>query len=383
MKKKDYMAALMAELQKYPPEFREEILETFEAHFTEGEARGVPEDRLVAELGDIRDVIAEVQRLSLEEGASAQPRPAARPEPGPRTSPEAQQKQAGETWGFADPAPLLTIQSTDSAVDVFLKPGEKLEYRLEPSSGLNILILGARFRFGSREPKLTVETDAEQVRLRVEEGGGTLYVTVPSGVREVRAELGSGDLEVRELDLDSFAGSTRSGDIRLFRCRTRELDLLSASGDVLAEAMDSLNARIGTSSGDLDLRGVRGELELHTASGDIGLRDHSGGSLKAESASGDIELETREAVSAASASGDVTLHLGDESRGAAGETVSGDVLCHVRGLDFSAVLNSRTGDLENRTSLPEYRTRHELRLGEGRGKIALNSVSGDVTIQEG
>ena len=59
MTKSEYMDALREKLQHYNRALETEILEDYEQHFAEGLAEGRTEEDIIAELGNIEDMLQE------------------------------------------------------------------------------------------------------------------------------------------------------------------------------------------------------------------------------------------------------------------------------------------------------------------------------------
>lgn len=166
---------------------------------------------------------------------------------------------------------------------------------------------------------------------------GRLSVDVGSGpVRVSRAE---GDLEV----------DTGSGPVEVSRFRGRELLIDTGSGSVT-----------GT-----DLEAVR--LSVETGSGDIELAATSAPSL---------ELET--------GSGSVTADLRSELQSLTVETGSGDIrVTALPTLGAAVDIETASGGIES--DFPLQVTRHSRdhvvgRIGDGRGRIEIETGSGDVRL---
>ena len=115
-------------------------------------------------------------------------------------------------------------------------------------------------------------------------------------------------------------------------------------------------------------------------SGDIEVKKHAGGSLKAESASGDVEVTSENDVYASSKSGDVEVRHKGSIPNVDASSLSGDVDCKVKSTDFTAVLSSRTGSRRCRLSVPIEESAEGISCGTGTGKIRLKSATGDVTL---
>lgn len=137
-----------------------------------------------------------------------------------------------------------------------------------------------------------------------------MTITLPEDI-DVKLDTASGDIRFTgRLDGDLNC-DTASGDVEIDGS-ARAMKLDTASGDI---TMSGAAGRISadTASGDIRVDGLRGKAELDTASGDITAvwdRMAPGSSVKANSASGDIELHLPGDVEldgwADSASGDIS-----------------------------------------------------------------------------
>ena len=213
-------------------------------------------------------------------------------------------------------------------------------------------------------------------------------------------ETASGDVDVQGLT-GRLKIDTRSGDLAVADA-SGMLELSTASGDI--ELADVGRTRLHTSSGDVAIDGV-GALVAESRSGDIAV-DGARDSLRLTSASGDLRVSSApRGIVAATLSGDVEL------RGAAGvvgvQTRSGDLeLSLATGLKrcdastSSGALNASldpalSAALDLRTSSGEIachaavrtrsQDRHHLEATFGRGgaPVALQTVSGDLTLTSG
>jgi hypothetical protein len=130
---------------------------------------------------------------------------------------------------------------------------------------------------------VTVQLPAS-LPVTVDVGSGDAVV---SGVRQLRSEVGSGDLHVRHA-ADSFAASVGSGDIDATDLGSLQLGSVG-SGDFKAAGIKG-EAKIGSiGSGDVTLRGVGGSVHADTlGSGDLSVSDVGGDFGLGAKGSGDV-----------------------------------------------------------------------------------------------
>lgn len=224
-----------------------------------------------------------------------------------------------------------------------------------------------------------VRLDATSNRVSLEVGGWhghgdtRFEVTVPYGVR-VQARVQSGDLSIR---------GTRG-----------EVEATSQSGDMIIEDVQT-RLEVNGLSGDLRVRGVNGSTSITLISGDVSLDD----------ATGDVDIT--------SVSGDITMH-GIVAKSVHAKTTSGDVeydgtidrtgryefVTHSGDVGFalptqaSATLTVSTwnGDIESDFPITLAPGEHGIGIstakrftfdvGGGNGaRIVAESFSGDITIR--
>ncbi|MDE5748746.1 MAG: DUF1700 domain-containing protein, partial [Acetatifactor sp.] len=71
MTKSEYMSTLREKLQRYNRALETEILEDYEQHFAEGLAEGRTEEEIIAELGNIEDMLQEFSEEDLKQELEA------------------------------------------------------------------------------------------------------------------------------------------------------------------------------------------------------------------------------------------------------------------------------------------------------------------------
>jgi len=161
------------------------------------------------------------------------------------------------------------------------------------------------------------------------------------------------------------------------------------SVEFLVRLPSGLKLDAKTVSGDVHGKGLRGELDIGTVSGDVRLADLDAGNLDAASVSGEIELDRVRAhdVSAETVSGNVT-YVGDiDSQGSYNfKTLSGDVVVTVPrqpNAQLSAVTFSGEfrSDFPTQTDPKRRRHRYNATWGNGSARIDLESFSGDIAIR--
>lgn len=137
--------------------------------------------------------------------------------------------------------------------------------------------------------------------------------------------------------------------------------------------------------GSVEVHGAEGEIELHAPNEDIELRDCTG-PIEAESVNGDIRMEgiSSSSVDAITTQGDIlydgslladgdyyfSSHQGDVSVG-----LPADADLHVSVVTYSGHFEH---DLDLVLERPKRGQRVEFELGAGRGRLRIESFSGDI-----
>lgn len=219
-------------------------------------------------------------------------------------------------------------------------------------------------------------------------------ITVNQGVGRVQVSNVNGRLGVRTLSAAVNTSGTRGS-----------LDVDVGSGSVKVDGAEGpLN--VDTGSGSVEVRGVRGDAELDTGSGSVRLADIRGGRLKVDTGSGsvsgsgvvvsDLDVDVGSGgvqvtdVRAPNArvdtgSGSVRLDLTGEVRNVKVDTGSGGVTLGVPS-NTGAQMEIDTGSGGIDVDLPARVTRSRRnhfsgQLGDGRGRIEIDTGSGSVRIR--
>ena len=194
---------------------------------------------------------------------------------------------------------------------------------------------------------------------------------------------------------------TSSGDISITGV-TGEVELTSSSGDVTARNI-AHGLAATTSSGDITLSRVGGRLEVQTSSGDVQLDQGQVMDANVQTSSGEIDLSgVSGALTLGSSSGDVTVRDAHDGRlsiqtqsgevnytgNLAGDssitTSSGDVKLHLpAGSGFALSASTGSGDLQSGFDLRD-RQQGDRSLsgivGAGGAALKIATSSGDIEV---
>jgi lia operon protein LiaG len=215
------------------------------------------------------------------------------------------------------------------------------------------------------------------------EAGADLRIRVPAG-RRLAVHLAVGKVSVTnvegELRVDAHNAPVTASGVK------GELTVDVGSGIVrVTDGQGLLN--VDTGSGSVEVSRFKGrDLTVDTGSGNVNGTELTAERLTVETGSGDIELATVSApsLSLETGSGTVRADLRTEVQSLSVETGSGDVaLTAPPTLDAEVEIETSSGDIES--DFPLQVTRHARdhlvgRIGSGRGRIAVETGSGDVRL---
>lgn len=221
-------------------------------------------------------------------------------------------------------------------------------------------------------------------------GSGTeawadLRIRVPAGQR-VSINLGVGRIEASNLNGDIDL-DTASGDITARSVRG-SLSLDTGSGDAEASDIDG-DLSIDTGSGDVRVTGMKnGELSIDTGSGSVTASAIDATEVSVDTGSGDVNLDgvSARSISLDTGSGEITVGLRSVAVDLNADTGSGDVTLFVPdGFGAEVRIETSSGDIDTEVPIQLRRKdRDELsgRIGDGRGRVEIETGSGDVRIRK-
>lgn len=241
--------------------------------------------------------------------------------------------------------------------------------------------------------ELRVSLVAGDVTVAAGDGPGRLEVRQVTG-KPLEVQLKDGRLEVRQeqprIGLQALL-DRRSASITLnlpARCRSQ---LKGVSASVLVGAMAG-DLEVETVSGDVTLESLQGRVEVESVSGTVTGRGLTR-AFNGETVSGEVILEAFSGpeLRLETVSGDLSADLQDSDPGGSGRvtTVSGSVYLRLpasasQKVDVETVsgrLTSAFGELSNRGGWGSRTL--EGTLGEGRGSLKVETVSGSVSLLAG
>ena len=208
-------------------------------------------------------------------------------------------------------------------------------------------------------------------------------ITVPADA-EIRATSSSGDLEITGLKGPANFTSG-SGDIKASKI-AGDVQVTGNSGAVELSDIGG-QVQVTAGSGDVTLDKIKDDVRLQTGSGALEITD-STGKLEANTGSGDITIRGVTAdIRIHTSSGDVSV---DGNPGAMNywdfHTVSGDVVLQVPpGASFRLYARSSSGNIQAEVPVSMEGTsgKHEFRarIGDGKARVEVTSSSGDISLK--
>ncbi len=293
------------------------------------------------------------------------------------------------TRGGADAAKLKVVQSEVNGRRSLriIYPGDKIQYaRLSQGSSTQLRVRDDG-TFSDRDDD--EERRNEGRRVTIAGGGGglaahaDLKLIVPRG-KQVALYLATGKVNVVNVEGD-LALDLASAPVTTSNTRG-ELRIEVGSGEVqVTQSRGDLS--IDTGSGAVSVSDVRGEqVSIETGSGEVTATDVRTSQLSVETGSGDIRASNlmASAVELETGSGAVRADVSGEVWNVNVETGSGDITLRVPPtLGAEVDIETSSGDIE--TDFEVAVTRHARdhmtgRIGDGRGKIEIETGSGGIKL---
>ncbi|KOO44285.1 DUF4097 family beta strand repeat-containing protein [Priestia koreensis] len=270
---------------------------------------------------------------------------------------------------------ITSIEVDVSANDVQVMPAEdnrltveasgRINKRYEDRYKLNIRENGSKatISVSRKMPSFMVGVNLEDVNVKVH---------VPKKqYKMLKVQLQSGDITATGIKAETMSLHTTSGDINATNNEIGKLLKMSArSGDLTARSNTAESLQVKTTSGDLHGLDVKAKSSsFETTSGDIELANIAG-NVTTETMSGDITIDnerTQGNVSARTTSGDVTMNYTENPASLAVDA------------------DTRAGDIELKLPGFMYQEKEDNRIigkiGNGMYKVKVRVQSGDFLLK--
>lgn len=266
-----------------------------------------------------------------------------------------------------------TLRLPDNAVvDVTLRTGRLIVRGTDRATGA---VRGGGRNYQLRPSGVGIVVNE---RTRSRDDDGPLELDLPRGVRLI-VNTSSADVDLRDLRGDVEVKTT-SGNLLADNLSGRlRVDTFSGDVDVVGTLTQ---LHVSTISGDVQVRGLRGDAELETTSGDFRISGDRIGRVTGKSISGDVTIDgglTDDAqVQIATHSADITIRLPGSVRAALDfTTINGE-------LDAGGPITLMPGEVGGSRNRRGPR-RYEIGSGSGPAtlRLDLSTSSGDVRLLRG
>jgi lia operon protein LiaG len=210
-----------------------------------------------------------------------------------------------------------------------------------------------------------------------------LKVRVPAG-HQVAFHLAVGRVSVTNVDGEIVVDSHSAPVTATGPKGSLTIDV--GSGNVRVSGAEG-NLDVDTGSGSVEVTGFRGdELSIDTGSGQVSASELTARSINVDTGSGDIELAavTCPELALDTGSGNISADLRGAVRDLSLDTGSGDISVRApASLAAEVEIETASGEIE--TDFPIQVTRHARdhvvgRIGQGTGRVAIETGSGDVRL---
>lgn len=237
---------------------------------------------------------------------------------------------------------------------------------------------------GKGAEKLEIDGDGRDLSIEVK------YPDRRNGWGWNRNEMEPTILEITVPQKASLDIESVSAEVDVQQIAGRKLDVSSVSGNIVVTASSPGEASFENVSGNTTLRITTDNVSAESVSGDINMQGGLSGRVSMETVSGNASLiaKTLSKLQFSSVSGDADVQAALATNGVVtGETVSGTLrLSLPKTTSAQLSIETFSGDINSpvgRVDREEYGPGKSLdaRLGQGQGKIRLESFSGDVDLE--
>jgi hypothetical protein len=186
----------------------------------------------------------------------------------------------------------------------------------------------------------------------------------------IQCSLEDGDVDLEDIVSPRADISVEDGDLNISGMKG-ELWVDAEDGDVELSDSETSRCQILLEDGDVTIRRSQGDFEIDVEDGEVNLYELRAGTLEISASDGDVEgdlLETDDIdVDISTEDGDVTLNLQS-------------------GMSASFIVETEDGrvrlDLPSAEDVKKRKRRASGVLGDGRGRIQIQTADGSVTLRE-
>ncbi len=361
MTKQEYMALLQGRLESFGKGLQEEILEDYRQHFAEGEKQGKTEAEIIEELGNIEEMIRELSEedLSGEFVRGNMPQGDAAGQELQETA-SGEDSDSGKTWtrrsfAYSGYYKSVVLEGKSANVEVSRSEDDRIHVEYEAngvSSQLNYEYYqyeeDGTFYAGVKRRKGAKDDDEEKMvkvtlfgRTIISYGsvgsfssGATnirLTVKIPKGMPKLSAKVGSGEVDISGLELESLEGTSGSGNVKISEVVADRMKAHTGSGNIVTGHVEFISGCFETGSGNVKAEGVKGrDMRCGTGSGNI-KADAAVAEYHLSTGSGNIKIRAvgaAERIDMSTGSGGIKLELAD-AKGMQATVRSGSGSVHI------------------------------------------------------
>ncbi len=279
----------------------------------------------------------------------------------------------------------LTIQNTSGKLTV-IYPGNEFSY---PAMGSNSETTIRVRDDGTFHDDGRHQNAGRKVKITSRSGDLTAWADIrlllPSGTR-IELNLGVGKVTLTNVN-GSLDVETASADVTGTN-GAGALSIDTGSGDVTLAGHDG-SLSIDTGSGDIVLSSIKtDDLSLDTGSGDVRIEGVTADKLSVDTGSGDVTVAAAAVrdVEVDTGSGDIRIGLTGDVNNLSVDTGSGDIeLSAPKSLGAAVDIETSSGEITTEFPLQVTRKGRDGlagTIGDGKGSIAIETGSGDVTLRQ-
>ncbi|MBP3891415.1 MAG: DUF4097 family beta strand repeat protein [Solobacterium sp.] len=372
--KTKYLNEIRNALAFYPLDLQEEIMQWFLKKFEEGYAQGLKDSEIIERLGPVDEALIQIE----ERIANGQWNKSGRTEIN-MDSLEHGLRNLGSVIGnvlqgtvdvvnqainrveeVANTKPSIpTVDEVSSEVLEGMKDtlevhcvGTITDIVFYPGGNQALYTFTTKTASGQGKSLIQVEENETETKLHITKGEGVfgssnlLEVYVPQNVKNIDVLHTGGNVTIKEFELSTLQINSTSGNLNLESLLMDKIQLKSITGAI-------------------NVTGVKARLEAKTVSGNIRVQKHIDGVLSLQSTSGNIHVENFSEVPKCIL-----------------ENVSGNLFCNLYNENYSAYIETESGNFKNLTKLTGYaQNQGKWILGQGEGVLKLTTVTGNIQLK--
>ncbi len=402
MTKAEYMNLVREKLIDFDEELQNEMLEDYYEHFAEGEAEGKTEEELIAELGDIEDMIASLRTAMGEGGRKATVAEV-------MCNDSVAENTRRQKFVYEGNYQKLVLSGSEAKVTIGQSPddsvhleysdeGEVQEYVLEHYAEGNTIAVKIEHLSEERKGVFGFKNAlSRQFREHCRQVI-LLEVKLPKEFSEITATTDSGSLKISDLHIVEMTAKTGNGGVTVANMQVKECVLGAGSGGIKCEELQAESLKAETGSGGVVCRKVQGNsVTLGAGSGGIVCEEVQAESIDMGTGSGGIVCSKVQGdnVTLGAGSGGIvcskvsgeTISVGTGSGGISGtELRATEIECGAGSGDVRVAATTEKISLSSGSGSVKATVRRAKKIhietGSGKGEIQLAEIAGIKMVTE-